>query len=336
MTKALGVVYRCLATHQIQQAGLTHRTAKTGAVTFIQRFGSALNLNIHFHILFLDGVYVTRIKSGQPVFRPVKAPSKQELETLLHRISTRLARFLVKEGVLTQDLEHSYLDLGHLEEDPLRQVHGHSITYRIAVGPQQGRKVFTLQTVLPREEDDRFRQVAKAGGFSLHAGVATQAHQRSKLERICRYVARPAVSERRLALTRDGRVRYALKTPYQDGATHVIFEPLDFMYRMYGMPRAQGCAGAAIARLAALIPKPRVHLQILVIPPSLYHPVINNPMKNHAVIKPVVHIIKKIPDHTRGLVLIQFYFQGTHCSLQGNPGQIGRLDSHPQLYCSYQ
>ena len=102
--------------------------------------------------------------------------------------------------------------------------------------------------------------MAKAGGFSLHAGVATQAHQRSKLERICRYVARPAVSERRLALTRDGRVRYALKTPYQDGATHVIFEPLDFMYRMYGMPRAQGCAGAAIARLAALVPKPRVHL----------------------------------------------------------------------------
>jgi len=215
----------------------------------------------------------------------VKAPTQAELEDLLHRISTRLARYLEKEGVLEQDIENSYLNLDPLPANPLREVHGHSITYRIAVGPQQGRKVFTLQTVPPREDDERFRPVARMGGFSfgtslyltpagqpsavqignpadlsLHAGVATQAHQRSKLERICRYVARPAVSEKRLALTRDGRVRYALKTPYQDGTTHVIFEPLDIMYRMYGMPQAQGCAGAAIARLAALVPKPRVNL----------------------------------------------------------------------------
>lgn len=83
------------------------------------------------------------------------------------------------------------------EENPLRQLHGHSITYRIAIGSQQGKKVFTLHTLLPREaEDDRFSPVAKAGGFSLHAGVATGANQRKKLERIYRYVARPAVSEK--------------------------------------------------------------------------------------------------------------------------------------------
>ena len=80
-------------------------------------------------------------------------------------------------------------------------------------------------------------------GFSLHAGVAAKAHQRQKLERLCRYISRPAVSERRLSLTSGGNVRYQLKTPYRDGTTHVIFEPLDF-----------------IARLAALVPKPRVNL----------------------------------------------------------------------------
>jgi hypothetical protein len=73
--------------------------------------------------------------------------------------------------------------------------------------------------------------------------VAVRPHDRKKLEHLSRYVARPAVSEQRLALTRDGRVPYALKTPYRDGTTHVIFEPLDF-----------------IARLAALVPKPRVNL----------------------------------------------------------------------------
>ena len=32
-------------------------TARTGAVTLIQRFGGELNLNIRFHMLCLDGVY---------------------------------------------------------------------------------------------------------------------------------------------------------------------------------------------------------------------------------------------------------------------------------------
>ena len=73
-----------------------------------------------------------------------------------------------------------------------------------------------------------------------------EAHQRDKLERLCRYISRPAVSEKRLALTANGQVRYELKTPYRNGTTHVIFEPLDF-----------------IAKLAALVPKPRVNLTTL-------------------------------------------------------------------------
>ena len=50
---------------------------------------------------------------------------------------------------------------------------------------------------------------------------------------------RPAVSTKLLSLTRNGQVRYELKTPWRNGTTNVIFEPLEFMYRMYGMPRAQ-------------------------------------------------------------------------------------------------
>lgn len=85
--------------------------------------------------------------------------------------------------------------------------------------------------------------VGKVAGFSLHAGVAARADERRKLERLCRYIARPAVSEKRLSLLSNGHVRYELKTPYRDGTTHVIFEPMDF-----------------IARLVALVPEPRVNL----------------------------------------------------------------------------
>jgi hypothetical protein len=73
--------------------------------------------------------------------------------------------------------------------------------------------------------------------------VAAQAWERDKLERLCRYISRPAVSEKRLSLTSAGNICYQLKTAYRDGTTHVIFEPLDF-----------------IAKLASLVPKPRVNL----------------------------------------------------------------------------
>ena len=64
MGKVLGGVYRTLAMHLTRTAGSTKTTAYSGAVTLIQRFGSALNLNIHFHMLFLDGVYVDRAGSA--------------------------------------------------------------------------------------------------------------------------------------------------------------------------------------------------------------------------------------------------------------------------------
>ena len=102
--------------------------------------------------------------------------------------------------------------------------------------------MFTLQTVpaVVGANDDK---LARAAGFSLHAGVASEAHEREQLERLCRYITRPAVSTERLSLTAQGNVRYRLKTPYRDGTTEVVFEPLDFM-----------------VRLAALVPTPRVNL----------------------------------------------------------------------------
>ena len=101
------------------------------------------------------------------------------------------------------------------------------------MGAQQGRKVFTLQTLPDCRPDNGLPDtVGKVAGFSLHAGVATRAHERDKLERLCRYITRPAVATKRLSLTRNGQIRYELKTPYNDGTTHVIFEPLDFISRL--------------------------------------------------------------------------------------------------------
>ena len=181
----------------------------------------------------------------------------EELGVLGNRISRRVAKFLERRGFLERDEDNSYLTLETSEDEAMQQLYGHSITsatapallylrdagpllpracyhapasmqsYRIAIGPQQGRKVFTLQSLPPVAEPKAgSSRVANVAGFSLHAGVMAEAHQRDKLDRsggvpLCQYIARPAVSEKRLSLLEDGRIRYELKTPYRDGTTHV-------------------------------------------------------------------------------------------------------------------
>lgn len=213
-------------------------------------------------MLFLDGVYVDQ-PDGSARFRWVKAPTTRELTQLAHTIAQRVGRFLERQGLLERDAENSYLTGETVDEDPMTQLLGHSITYRIAVGPQAGRKVFSLQTLPACDPEDQFGDtVGKVAGFSLHAGVVARAHERKKLERLCRYISRPAVSEKRLSLTSGGNIRYQLKTPYRDGTTYVIFEPLDF-----------------IARMAALVPRPRVNL-------TRFHGVFAPNSKHRALVTP--------------------------------------------------
>jgi hypothetical protein len=110
---------------------------------------------------------------------------------------------------------------------------------RVAVGPQQGRKAFMIRTIRPLDRPDPgLERVAKANGFSLHAGVGCEGHQKEKVragmareaalghkrERLCRYIARPAVAIPRLSLSSTGKVIYTLKTPYRDGTTQVAFD----------------------------------------------------------------------------------------------------------------
>lgn len=74
----------------------------------------------------------------------------------------------------------------------MHQLRGPSRELSYWVGPQAGRKVFTLQT-LPGLEEPFSGNAGRTGGFSLHAGVAARANQRDKPKRLCRYITRSAV-----------------------------------------------------------------------------------------------------------------------------------------------
>jgi hypothetical protein len=115
--------------------------------------------------------------------------------------------------------------------------------YRIALGPRAGQKVLSLQTLPGRDEKTTHGLCVDAHGFSLHAGVRCGADQRKELERLCRYITRPALANERLERDGEGRVVLQLKSAWRDGTTHIKMSAQEFMQR-----------------LAALVPRPRLHL----------------------------------------------------------------------------
>lgn len=160
---------------------------------------------LHFHLLFVDGVYVD---AGDRVrFRRVPPPTAAALEKRVQVISERVGRALERNRLLVRDLENPCLTLDSHDESGFDELLGHSITYRIALGPHQGRKAFTLQTVSAAAEFSDGK-LARAAGLSLPAGVATEAHEREKLEH---YV--PGRIDRALVARGPGQCSLSTKNP---------------------------------------------------------------------------------------------------------------------------
>jgi len=211
-----------------------------GAVTFIQRFGSALNLNIHFHTLVLDGVYPYEPDHRRPGrFLPLPSPEPDEIARVLAGTARRIQR-------LIEDRHAGDEDALARDEPLMALLAAASLQTRIATGSHRGEpwrrigdRVEPHEGVADPEASDRVPQV---GGMSLHADVAVPAHDRRRLERLCRYVARPPLASERLEERPDGRLTLRLKARWRDGTTHILMERSEL-----------------IERLVPLIPPPRAH-----------------------------------------------------------------------------
>jgi hypothetical protein len=97
-------------------------------------------------------------------------------------------------------------------------------------------------------DHERGRLQAQAQGFDLHAArtiPAQRPNEHARLEELLRYCARPPISDERLRIGAEGSILLRLKTPWKDGSTHVVYEPLDL-----------------IAKLAALVPRPHKNLVV--------------------------------------------------------------------------
>jgi hypothetical protein len=178
-----------------------------GAVTFVQRFGSLLNLNCHFHSLVPDGVFVER--DGVVQFVSLPPPTPEELATLVGQIGR------VTENYVAQAL-HSTDDDG---PDALAQEQARSL--------QAGSFPRAESSVSRRQGLSAFLQ-----GYSLHAARTVDSDDREALERLCRYGARAPIANSRLSIDGAGRAVVELKRPYFDGRTQLVLEPLALLRRL--------------------------------------------------------------------------------------------------------
>jgi hypothetical protein len=216
---------------------------RPGAVVAVQRFDSALRLNVHLHGLFTDGVFTCDSVRTRARFHPLPAPSDAEVALVTEQIARRVVRLLRREGHVADP--DAPADAGVDDElSPLDACQAAAVQGRIALGPEAGHAVRRLGR--QRDVKPEFRPgalCAEVQGFSLHAATAVAAGRTDELESLCRYVLRPAIVEDRLSWTKDGKVRYRFRRPFRDGSTAIVLSPLTL-----------------IERLAALVPRPRKNL----------------------------------------------------------------------------
>ena len=222
-TETLREVLRAIFAFQRRQArqvgARPDRAHSNGAITFVQRFNSALELSLHFHILVPDGVFVGEgaDPDSRPRFVEIAAPTDDEIVTILDQIVRRVIGLLRRRGRLDDDA---------LDEEPEPHL-------LLAARPAKGGGQAFVEEPLPP-------LCARLDGFSLHAGREVHKNDRVSLERLARYGLRPALALERLSEASDGTLLYEMKRRFSDGRHVLRFTPREFLLRLCALVPPRG------------------------------------------------------------------------------------------------
>ena len=192
------------------------RGGRTGAVTFVQRFGGALNVNPHLHSLLPDGLFVG--DEGEELrFVPMPPPTQDEIARLTASVASRLIRLARRI-------------LGEGGEPDAQKMSVLASLSEAMVPPLCPAGIFDAM----EEAEGPPRLCANVEGYCLHAARTVSAGDRAGLERLCRYGLRAPFSQERLTLLPDGRVRYRLRRPWPTpaGVTELVLDPIKFLRRL--------------------------------------------------------------------------------------------------------
>jgi hypothetical protein len=247
-TKAFGAVLkifvRVVAGHYLRRAKLHGITKpKTGMLSIQQRFGGSMNFNPHIHMPAIDGVYTLDDCTDQARFHFQEAPTPEEIEEVARKVSERVAKMLRRKKLITQQT-HESNEASNVDcaMDGCRNAAlSRGRFERIDEHGRAQQDLFANDLPVARRNKSPF--AADIDGFSVEAGVHFGALDRKGRERLIRYCLRPAISNERLMLLRNGSIAYRTKYPMRRGKTHRVMTPIEFM-----------------ARLASIVAPPRAHL----------------------------------------------------------------------------
>jgi hypothetical protein len=254
--------------------GLTNPVV--GSINFIQRFGGMANLNPHWHCLVMEKAYEDRTKILERNLSPM---DKNDLGEILHEIIYYTAKYFKNAGYIDEAAKMTLLP-------PLDEIlQGHdSLVQDLADSMKMPKDDDASDhSSAPSENSGRGKLCLAQNGFTIHGATKINALDRSGLEKLINYMARPALSSKSIELQND-IVIYKLKRPLKSGTTQIKM-PLNKF----------------IKRLAALVPLPRRHL-------TRHHGIFAraHPLRPKIIKKPGVlkTLSGKLPDSISGQKLV--------------------------------
>ncbi|MGH3638866.1 MAG: transposase zinc-binding domain-containing protein [Mycobacterium sp.] len=142
----LAVFVRAVLRAERRRARAQGIEGRGGAVTAIQRCGSALNTNVHFHTLVAEGVFEEQPDGSQRFVPALRPPTDVEVARLLASVRRRLVRLVGQHGL---ELDGGFddgptTDPLWLDSPVLAQMQGASVLGRVATGPRAGHLVMRL------------------------------------------------------------------------------------------------------------------------------------------------------------------------------------------------
>jgi hypothetical protein len=274
-TQVHTIIRTTIAQFYVKQAvkrGAERQKVQPGAGTFLQRFGGALQLNLHYHVIFMEGVFLDRTAHGlTPRFVKGEPPSDADIAYVVQKISRRVIRTLRRLGYLEAGMDvpvaTGYDPLRDTETELTRTMAA-SVKQCIAFGGRAGHNVHRIGSGFGYEGERPERtgpRCASVNGFSLHANTEIPAYRRDQLERLMRYTARGSLSLERLAQDANGALMYRFNRPWSDGTAGMKLSPLELLEKLAALVplphaplvRYAGCLAPHSKLRAAIIPTPR-------------------------------------------------------------------------------
>jgi hypothetical protein len=231
----------------------------------VHRTGSALDLDIHIHVLLLDGVYGLGESNRPATFYPeLTPPSPDVIEQIAARVFAQVRGPDRRETAGPPQKFERTLTSAAVEQ-------------RSVLGPRAGAIARRVRLEDPDSRPEPPGTVGARGGVEVYAGPIVAPEERVAVIKLAQYVVRPPIDPRRAEPLADGRIRYKLAHPFSDGTTHVEFSPDELGERLLallpsGPARRLGWHGVLAPRAAnrwRVLPSQLVLVESEPEPPSL-------------------------------------------------------------------